>query len=869
MEYYQSNEKDVLLHLKSDEKQGLNEKEATKRLNEFGKNALSIESKISPFKIFFSQIKSPLIIILIIAAIIAFFFNSHEGGYIDSILILIIVFLNVLFGFFQDYKAEKSIEALQKLSVAKAKVIRDGVVHQINSEKLVPGDIVLIDEGEKIPADLRIISCNELHIDESILTGESATVVKHFSKISKTVGLADQKNLCFMNTIVTRGDGVGVVIKTGMKTEVGKIAKSLETTEKSTPFESELNNLGKKIGFLVIGLILIISVIQLGRLGVNNWIKILMIAVSLGVAAIPEGLPAVVTLALAIGTKKMLKKNSLVRRLSVIQGLGTVDVICTDKTGTLTENMMTVRKLFFNNQFIDLSGIGYNSKGHFSINKQFFDPLSLKPLLEAGFNCNNSTLGKDEHNNKKYLGDPTEIALLISAIKGNVNARMKKVNEIPFSSETKFMITVHKQGKQKKAFIKGAPEEVLKKCKYYLKGKSILKLTDNHKKSILESNKKMASEALRVLGFGYKVVEKDYKKDFIFVGLQGMIDPPRKNVKDAISACHSAGIEVKMITGDNLQTAKAIAAEVGITGKAVDGQFLNRLSPNALKRMLPEIRIFARVEPQHKIMIVKALKELGHRVAMTGDGVNDAPALKGSDVAISMGRRGSDLAKEVSDIILMDDNFVTIKEAIKEGRTIFNNIRKFVTFLLSTNIAEVLTVFVLSLFGFIPLTAVQLLWINLLTDGFPALALGVDPAQKHIMKQKPLKKGEGIINKSLIKNVLTIGPILFILTSILYFIGLKLDGKALAVSLTFCGFVIYEMLVIANIRMKEKTKIFSNKWLILAILLSLALQLTIVYTPLNKVFNVLPLSLLHWAIIFGMGLVGLALLVLLNIFKKD
>ncbi len=822
MDYYLIPEKEVVKELKSDEEHGLTEREARKRLQRYGKNVIKIENRISPLKIFLEQFRSFLVIILLIAALVSYFFGENIT---DCVLILVIVFFNAFFGFIQDYKAEKSMQALKKMSAKKALVMRDGVLRRINAELIVPGDIVYLEEGELVPADIRLLKANSMEADESILTGESMPSQKAAGTIKTPSSLADRRNMVFMDTIITRGNGYGIAVRTGKETEVGSIAENLSKTKNErTAFEKELQRLGKKIGAIVIILITVIAAIQLA-LGLNTWSNIFLIAVSLGVAAIPEGLPAVVTLSMALGTKVMLKKNALVRKLTVVEGLGNADVICTDKTGTLTENKMKVTRIWFNKMFIDVKGSSFIS------GKKYIDAGLLKPLLEIGMNCNDA-----KTSGNKYIGDPTDVALLEIAERFGIK-KLSKDDEIPFSSETKIMVTKHGS----KEFMKGAPEEVLKKCSYFYDNGKIRRLNESIKREIMDANTEMAKSALRVLGFAFK------EKEFVFVGLQGMMDLPRKGVKEAVKSCLDAGIAIKMITGDNIQTAKAIAGLVGIKGKAIEGSKIEDMSKEELKKIVEETAIFARVAPKHKVMILQALKDNHHNVVMTGDGVNDAPALKMADVGISMGIRGSDMAKSVSDMILLDDNFITIKEAVKEGRTIFINIRKFVNYLLSSNIGEVLTVFFVSLFGFIPLNAVQLLWINLLTDGFPALALGSDPSPKDIMKKKPFKGG--IITKKVLKNIITSGIVIGIMATLLFFIG-----KSKGTTLVFSGLVAYEILRIIMVR--EGEKFFSNKMLLLAVGFSLMLQLLILYTPLNKFFGVVPLTLLDWGYIAGLGVIG-------------
>ncbi|HDD46079.1 MAG TPA: HAD family hydrolase, partial [Candidatus Aenigmarchaeota archaeon] len=689
--------------------------------------------------IFANQFKSVLILVLIVASLLAL----ALGHTIDGILIIAIVIANAIFGFLQDYKAEKSIEALRKLASPKAKVLRNGEYKVVDAGEIVPGDIVILEMGDVVPADCRVIESENLMVDESALTGESEAVEKISHVIAKTVSLADMKNMVFMGTNVVSGRGKGVVIATGMQTEMGRIAKTLESIEEEkTPFQKELDSMGKKIGVAVVFIALLIFVLQL-LASKLSLVDTFLISVSLAVAAIPEGLPAVVTISLAMGAKAMARRNALLRALPVAESLGSVDVICTDKTGTLTENRMSVKRIWVDDKFIEVRD------GKFLFNGKQFYSKELEMLLKIGALCNNV-----KHMEGKYMGDPTEVALVISAEKANLRKeelekRYTRLKEIPFSSERKMMTTVNRCGNKTFAFSKGAVEVILKKCEKILINGKIVTLSKDMKTRIIKANDSMAKEALRVLGMAYKEVkskENSYESNLIFVGMQGMIDPPRKEVKAAIEDCKNAGIRVIMITGDNKNTAMAIAREIGINCKdAIVGMEIENMNKEELRDIVEKVDVFARVDPIHKYRILNALKENGHIVAMTGDGVNDAPALKMADVGVAMGIRGTDIAKQASDIVLLDDNFKTIRDAVEEGRRIFDNIRKFVNYLLSSNVGEVLVLLFASLLSRfrdipIPLTAVQLLWINLLTDGLPALALGVDPASKNIMKRPPRKK---------------------------------------------------------------------------------------------------------------------------------
>jgi len=862
--WHSSTLKEVFDRLKTNQN-GLAQKEAQKRILKHGTNEIDIGKRIFPLRIFAEQFKNLLVIILIIAAVVSYiigFFPGQEPRVVDSLLILLIVLANGIFAFFQNYKAEKNIEALRSLTAPKAKVLRDSMIQEIASRDLVIGDVVLLEEGDEVPADARLLESKDLAVDESNLTGESEGVNKETKVLKEDTPLVERANLLYMSTLVTRGRGKGVVVETGMDTEVGKIAEKIrETKERPTPFQLELNALSKRIGYGIIGIIVFVFLVQF-LVNPANLVTIFLMAVALAVASIPEGLPAVVTVALALGTKRMVRRNSLVKKLPVVESLGSVDTICTDKTGTLTEGIMTVRKLYFNGEIVDVSGIGHSLDGEFFINGKKIEAKEVAPLLHCGLLCNNAVIGKDRNQEIKHMGDPTEIALLISAKKAGLrNDGDSKVDEIPFSSGRKRMTTLHRKDKELTAFTKGAPEVILERCGFILEDGEVRRLARQEKEIIASKNRDLAKNALRVLAFAYKVLGKGEEKDkeriennMIFLGLQGMIDAPRREVKEAIGTCKRAGIKVKMITGDNKVTAQAIAREIGIGKNTLEGKDLDSISREELRVKVDHVDIFARVSPMHKVRILKALQENNHIVAMTGDGVNDAPALKNADVGVAMGIRGTDVARQTSDMVLLDDNFATIVNAIKNGRTIFDNIRNFVRYLLTTNFAEVFVVFFASLLGYLPIMAVQLLWINFLTDGFPALALGVDPPRKGVMGRKPRKKTEGIMNKKLIYWVVAIGAELTIVLLIIFFIGLR-GGLARARTMVFTGFVLYELVKLSVIRYQQKLSWLSNKWLILAISGSIVLQLVLLYTPLNNLFHVVPLHLFDWFVLFvGAGL---------------
>ncbi|MFH0949293.1 MAG: calcium-translocating P-type ATPase, PMCA-type [Candidatus Aenigmatarchaeota archaeon] len=818
-------------------KTGLTEDEAAKRLQRYGYNEIVEKKKISPLMIFLEQFKSILVIILIIASAIAIFL----GEIIDGSLIIAIVIANSIFGFVQDYKAEKSIEALKKMSVQKARVLRNGNEMEILSRELVPGDIIILDEGDRVPADARIIESIDMKVDESALTGESMSVGKTQKTIDDAV-LAERKNMVFMNTDIVRGKGRAVVVSTGMKTEIGTIAREVEEIKKEkTPFQKRLDKLGKEIGLIIMAICVVVFVVQL-LAHTADVLTIFLVSVSLAVAAIPEGLPAVTTLTLALGVRRMVKRNALVRRLPVVEGLGSVNVICSDKTGTITEGKMKVKQIFFDKKFSDTAE-----------QKNFQSSLFLK----SNILCNNAAPGYEDHQ-KKFLGDPTEQALLAFALdsglkKEDVDKEFRRTNEIPFSSERKMMTTFHAHETTKSiyAITKGAPELVLQRCNRYYEKNEIMLLDEKKRNEFMKHINEMASNALRVLGFAYKEGEKSPEKDMIFLGMIGMLDPPRKEVKEAMMKCKDAHIRTIMITGDNKITAQAIAKEIGLEGNAMEGNEVEIISDENFEKVLDDTNIFARVSPLHKVKIIKALKKKGYIIAMTGDGVNDAPALKAADVGVSMGIKGTDVAKQTADIILIDDNFATIVSAVEEGRRIFDNVKRFVTYLLSANTGEVLVVFIASLLGRIPITAAQLLWLNLLTDGLPALAIGMDAAEPNIMKRNPTK-GK-IMDKPTLLTILIIGCVKTPIILSLFFFE---PDPIRAQTYVFTALVVFELAKIQVIRSAQHLSLFSNKYLIISIVSSIALQFVVLYTPLSIAFKTAPLSLDDWGKILTAGAIS-------------
>ena len=799
---------------------GLSSSEASRGLKEYGKNEIIQKKKVSPVKMFISQFTSPIILLLIAAAILSLIVNAYKGGgFFDSELILIIVFISGIAGFIQDFKAEKAVEELQKMATPTAKVVRDGKEQEIPAVEIVPGDLIVVESGDVIPADAKIISGN-VELDESVLTGESKSVKK---------GVNEK---IFSHCSVYSGSVVAKVYATGMNTEMGKIAaKMQEIKEEPTAFEQQMSRFTKKLVYLTILIIIVTLIVGMPKFGV---LEASLIAVSLAVAAIPEDLPAVITIALSLGARAMVKGKALVRKLAVTESIGSVDIICTDKTGTLTIGNMQVRKLWLVKESKPARDLAIKCCHYCNNAKQIFS-----------------------NNKEKWIGDETDIALKQFSTSLIRKEEGKRLNEIPFTSERKMESVVYKIKNNKIVFSKGAPEVLIQKCDSVLIADKTKRLTPAMKKKILSKNKEFASKGYRILSLAYK----DYKKGkieekFTFIGLVALADPVRPEVKEAVEECYSAGIRIIMITGDNPLTARSVAREVNIGSKGVlTGQELDKLSDDELKKKLSDgINVFARTTPFHKLRIMKILQNEGHIVSMTGDGVNDSLALKKADVGVAMGIRGTEIAKQASDIILLDDNFATIKNAIKEGRRIFDNIRKFVDYLLTCNVAEVLVVFLATVFlPFISLYPIQILWINLITDGLPALALSVDPARPDIMKRKPKKKTEGIINKKLALLIGGIGIKKSLIILGTFLVVWWHSGIAMARTALFTAFILYEFVRIAVIRYDEKLNSLkdwlANKVLVYSLLTSLILQLLIIYTPMAKYFKVTPLGLWEWVVL--------------------
>ena len=816
----------VLCEFGTSEQLGLSDITAKKIQEKKGKNKLRDKPKEKLIVKFIKQFKDFMIIILIIASIVSAGMSWYEGSndYIDSIIIIAIVILNAIMGVLQEAKAEKSIESLKKMTPQKTKVIRDGQEKEINVEDVVPGDIVILEAGNYIPADCRLLECFNFKVEESSLTGETVPVLKDASKIcNEKVALGDMVNMVFMASIVVNGHAKAIVTETGMDTRVGKIANMIiENEAPETPIQKKLNQVGKILGVVCLIICLIIFII--GLIKNIDPMEMFMTSVGLAVAAIPEGLPAIVTIVLSIGVTKMAKRNSIIRKLPAVETLGCSKVICSDKTGTLTQNKMKVVEIKASNPSL---------------------------AMELGTMCTDCKV----YNKKgkiEIVGEPTEMAIVDVATRNEKNKEelyklMPRINEIPFDSNRKMMTTIHRLEKNKYRIItKGAPDVLLNRCIGVDKAK------------VQRENEQMANKALRVIAIAYKDVDilpaniesSSIESNLNFVGLMGMIDPPRDGVKEAVEECKRAGIKTVMITGDHISTAKAIAEKLGILerkDKAITGQELDKIPQDILEKEIENYSVFARVTPEHKVRIVKAWQKSGAVVAMTGDGINDSPALKNADIGIAMGKGGTDVAKNASDMILVDDNFVTIVEAVKQGRNIYDNIKKAIHFLIATNIGEIVTIFMGLLLGMkSPLLAIQLLWVNLVTDSLPAIALGLEPAEKDIMKRKPIDSKKGIFADGLWNKIITEGIMIGMLTLIAFSIGNKYWGLDVGRTMAFISIGILELVHSFNIKSEKsifKIGILENKFLIGSFILGIIVQVIVVLMPsLANIFNVVKLT---------------------------
>ncbi|MBU5669703.1 cation-translocating P-type ATPase [Peptoniphilus sp. MSJ-1] len=872
--WYNQEVSEVLENLNTSKETGLTEAEAKARIEKYGKNELEADSKKPFIQKLKDQILDPMIIILLIASIVSF----AVGERLDATIIIAIVVVNAFLSIYQEGKAEEAIEALQKMSSPKAKIIRDGETIEVDSTTLVPGDIIVLETGDIVPADLRLIESSNLKIDESSLTGESVPVEKDYKvTYDGKMEIGDRENIAYSSTIVTYGRGMGVVVETGHETEIGKIATSIATVgDEQTPLQRKLAGLSKILGILVI--VICALVLLIGVLYKNDPLEMFMTAISLAVAAVPEGLPAIVTIVLSIGMGKMAERNAIVKKLLAVETLGTTTVICSDKTGTLTQNEMTVTKVFTNDKVYDVNGTGYDPEGHIEIEGKEVsakDDETLKLITSIAALTNDAKLkitGKDS----SITGDPTEGALLTFAEKANnpvdeLNKNHERIEEIPFDSDRKMMTTFHKNFFDGIAsFTKGAPDVVLERCnKILINGKEV-ELTKELRDRVLEKNSEFARAALRCLAYAYRkfdsvpneITSENIEKDMVFVGLTGMIDPARPEVKLAIEECRTAGIRPVMITGDYLETGLAIAKDLGIAtsdDEAIMGRELNEMSDAELREIVKEKTVFTRVSPENKVQIVTALKENGHIAAMTGDGVNDAPAIKKADIGIAMGITGTDVAKNTAEVILTDDNFATIVNAVEEGRIIYSNIKKFVAYLLSCNLGEVLIVLISILLDIpVPLIPIQLLWLNLVTDSFPALALGVEKGEEDIMNEPPRDPDEPILDSEIKLTVAIQSIAITVATLGAYFIGIKWygmgEGLGHARTMAFVTLILCELLRSYTSRSIDKTLmqigIFSNKRLVIATIFSFLLMLVVVYVPvLNDAFGLMRLGTKEIAVV--------------------
>ncbi len=868
--WHTKNTDQALAQLNSSET-GLSAKEAEARLAKFGLNEIQAARRISPWEILFEQFKNALILILLGATAISFFLGHGT----ESIVIAVIVLFAVGLGFAQEYRAERAIEALRQMAAPTATVLRDGIEVKTPAREVVPGDVAILHTGDRIPADGRIIESINLQIEEAALTGESVPVEKHTDALpTQDMPVGDRKNMVYAGTAATYGRGRALIVATGMQTEFGKIAQLLQTVESSkTPLQQNLDKVGSALAraaFVVVAII-----VALGLLRGQPFIEMLIFGIALAVAVVPEALPAVVTISLAIGVQKMVKRHALIRRLPAVETLGSTSVICSDKTGTLTKDEMTVRKLFAAGQVFDVSGSGYSPVGGFSINGGTKTEPSdeLKQMLAAAALASDATIMKDETGNEEndwdIKGDPTEGALVVAAAKAGLKKEAldetyPRIQEIPFTSESKRMTTLHKNGRGTVAHTKGAPEIILDNCDSLLTSGGVKKLDDATRKQVMETAREFANQALRVLGVASKpdAALESAQVGMTFLGLAGMIDPPRPEAKEAIAICESAGIRPVMITGDHPLTAQAVARELGLlkNGRVVTGAELDDISDEDFKREVETIDVYARVSPAHKLRVVTALQANQHIVAMTGDGVNDAPALKKADIGIAMGITGTDVTKEAAAMTLTDDNFASIVAAVEEGRGVFGNIKKYLMYLLSSNIGEIGLMAGSALLGLpLPLTAVQILYVNLATDGLPALALSVDPAEKDLMKRKPRNQKTGIFTRPVVALMLA-GGIWSTIINLGLFIWAINSGRSIeeAMTMTFVSLVLVQFFKAYNFRSDRHSifnRPFENKWLNTAILWEAVLLLLIVYIPaLHEPFNTFSLPLVDWLIIGALSL---------------
>ncbi|HDR8070884.1 cation-translocating P-type ATPase [Bacillus cereus] len=885
--WYSKTKDQILIDLETNEQHGLTDEIVSERLKQYGSNELATKQKRTLWQRIFAQINDVLVYVLIIAALI----SAFVGEWADASIIALVVVLNAVIGVVQESKAEQALEALKKMATPKAIVKRNGELKEIPSEHVVPGDIVMLDAGRYIPCDLRLIETANLKVEESALTGESVPVDKdaiyHPSmQRDEQVPLGDQKNMAFMSTLVTYGRGVGVAVETGMNSQIGKIATLLhEADDDMTPLQKSLAQVGKYLGFVAVAICIVMFLI--GFLQGRDTLEMFMTAISLAVAAIPEGLPAIVSIVLAIGVQRMIKQNVIIRKLPAVEALGSVTIICSDKTGTLTQNKMTVTHFYSDNTYDRLESLNVNNDAQ-------------RLLLENMVLCNDAS-----YNNESQTGDPTEIALLVAGTtfnmqKDHLEKIHERVNEVPFDSDRKMMSTVHTYDESYYSMTKGAIDKLLPRCTHIFKNGKIEILTDSDKNQILKAAGAMSQEALRVLSFAFKQYDSNdvdinhLEKSLIFIGLVGMIDPPRTEVKDSIKECKKAGIRTVMITGDHKDTAFAIAKELGIAEEISEimiGTELDNISDTELASKINHLNVFARVSPEHKVKIVKALRAKGNIVSMTGDGVNDAPSLKQADVGVAMGITGTDVAKGAADVVLTDDNFSSIVKAVEEGRNIYRNIKKSILFLLSCNFGEIIALFLAILLGWAtPLRPIHILWVNLITDTLPALSLGVDPEDPDVMKEKPRHAKESLFSGS-VPFLIFNGVIIGLLTLIAFIAGAKfytgdtnlfplfperIDDDALLHAQTMAFVVLSFSQLVHSFNLRSITKsifsigIFTNKYLVFSLLIGVLMQVCIIsIPPLANIFGVHALTMRDWGFVLLLSIIPLVVNEIIKLVKKN
>jgi Ca2+-transporting ATPase len=865
MNFHDQSKADVLKKYEVEIDKGLTTKEAKEHLEKYGSNTFVEKKQESLLKMIVGELLQFLNLLLIAAAVVSIIASGHVT---DGVFILAIVALNVFLSVYQERKASNAVRALKSISAPTATVLRDGKFTSIPSTDVVAGDIVKVEEGDYIPADMRLLESVNLKIDESALTGESVPVEKDAdAALEEKTSLGDRINMAYMSTIVTYGRATGVIVSTGMETEMGSIAGMLnEVEDELTPLQVRIDKLGKFLGMISIVVVALIFIVGLIR--GEELLELFMVSVSLAVAAIPEGLPAVITVVLALGMRQMAKQKAIVKQLSAVETLGSTTVISSDKTGTLTQNKMVVTRVFDNDKVLEVTGSGYEFDGEIKGESQALDFISNIALL-----CNNASI-----EGKETLGDPTELSLIALAAKdGKIAKELKekypRMDEYPFDSDRKMMSTLHQVDDKKMLYTKGAPDQLLKQCTHYLYQGEVKEITDKFIKTVELANQGMARKALRVLGFAYKEV-KDYNKlseeesGLIFTGLVGIIDPPREEVKSAIKICHKAGIRTVMITGDHKLTATAIGKELGIIKKdsqAISGEEIDRLSDQEFLDKVKDTNVFARVSPKHKVRIVKALQDLGEIASMTGDGVNDAPALKQADIGVAMGITGTDVSKEAADMVLMDDNFTTIVKAVEQGRVIYANIRKFVAYLISCNVGEVLVIFIAIMLGFgTPLLPLQILWINLVTDSFPAFALGLEEKEEGIMDRKPIDPNASIVDKNMGIAIAFQAVFLSIAVLSSYLIGRGVNpDDTTAQTFAFITIITGELLRSMSARSEVHTIFqmnpFKNKYINYSVLFGFVMLMVVLFVPgINDIFRTnVHLSFGHFITAFALGFIPL------------